>query len=84
MKTGKNVTKSRANLKRSLKNPERDHPLGLWVNTEFFRKLTTREPRLTINDAGSNYQNRYLQLADLVLNGGDKKKRKAIAKKTGA
>jgi hypothetical protein len=67
MKTRENVTKSLPNLKRSIANPKGDHPIGLWVNSEFLRKLSSREPRLSVQDAQMAVHNRYLQLADLVL-----------------
>ena len=72
----KNVTKSRANPSRSIDNPEDDHPMGLWVNTDFFRKLTTRVPRISLRDGTPVTANRYLELADLVLNGKPKKSSK--------
>jgi hypothetical protein len=68
----KNVTKSRPNLRRSLTNPEDDHPAGLWVNVEFLRKLTKRDPVLLVDEGMGAVQNRYLELADIALQGRKK------------
>ena len=73
----RNVTKSRPNPKRSFAHPENDHPMGLWLNTEFLRKLTKRDPITLLGDNGSTAHNRYLELADLALSPNQAKKKKA-------
>ena len=72
----KNVQKRKARPKRSIKGKGDDHPQGLWVNVDFFRKLTTHEGRTVVHGEAGETQNHYLELADLVLNDKQKKKNK--------
>lgn len=58
-KQKKNVTKSRAHPARSIDNPEDDHPIGLWINTEFFRKLTRHDIGFPMRDGALQDSNRY-------------------------
>lgn len=44
-----------------------DRDLGLWVDTGFFRKLTTRPPQTIIHGSAPSEDNYYLHLADVAL-----------------
>ena len=69
----KNTHKPNARPKRRTRSLG-DHSQELWVNVDFFRKLTTRDSRMVAHGQAGEAQNRYLELADLVLNGKAKKK----------
>jgi hypothetical protein len=73
-----NVHKRKARPKRSIANPGDDHDLGLWIDYELLRKHQGRPAQTIIHDPVTSTNNRYLELADLVLaNGKPKKKSKA-------
>lgn len=62
-----NVQKRRARPKRSIHTEGEDHPLGLWIDKEIFRKHQNRPPQIALHDPMLNPNNRYLALADCVL-----------------
>lgn len=74
-KQAKNVTKAAAQPKRSIQGKGDDHPQGLWVNVEFFRNLTKRDPITLVSSGAGVVQDRYLALADLVLSDYKPKKK---------
>ena len=86
MVISKNVQKRKPRPKRSIKEPDEDHPLGLWIDKDLLRKHYGA-PRTIIHDPLISTNQRYLELADLVLgmnkpNGKqnkEKKKAKAAA-----
>jgi hypothetical protein len=43
----------------------------LWVNTEFLRNLTRREPQIVIQDSNTPEENYYVKLADIALRAED-------------
>jgi hypothetical protein len=70
----KKLKKLKPHPKRSIKGSDRSHPQGLWVDVKFFRKLTTRDPMLALSNEPSKLPlNRYLELADLILDSKPKK-----------
>jgi hypothetical protein len=71
----KNVQKRPAKPKAAVDHPENNHPMGLWVNTEFFRGLSRREPRTIPPSDSSQPHNRYLHLADVALSEPKHKKK---------
>jgi hypothetical protein len=76
----KNVQKRKARPKRSIEKPGDDHELGLWVDYERLRQHQGRPAQTVIHDPLTSTNNRYLELADLVLGTGkSKKKSKAHA-----
>ena len=86
MVISKNVQKHKPRPKRSIKEPGEDHPLGLWIDKDLLRKHYAAS-RTVIHDPITSTNQRYLELADLVLdmnkpNGKqnkEKKKAKAAA-----
>lgn len=79
--TKTNVQKRKARPKRSIAKPGRDHDLGLWIDYEFLRKHQSPVVKPVFHDATTASNNRYLELADVILgNGKPKKKSKSAAK----
>lgn len=68
------VKKAKARPKRTILAATDDHPLGLWVDKELLRKHTQQTPRTIIHGHSEAAGNRYLELADLVLGNGKKKR----------
>ena len=66
MVISKNVQKRKPRPKRSIKEPGEDHPLGLWIDKDLLRKHYAA-PRTIIHDPLISTNQRYLELADLVL-----------------
>lgn len=65
--TAKNVQKRPARPKRSIRTAGDDHPLGLWIDMEIFRRHQNRPPQIALHNPMLNSNNRYLVLADSVL-----------------
>lgn len=75
----KNVQKLAARPKRNIRTEGEDHPVGLWIDKDIFRKHQNRPPQILLSD-GFGLENRYLTLADLALaNSKDKTKKRARA-----
>jgi hypothetical protein len=74
--TANNVQKHRARPKRSIRTEGQDHPLGLWIDKEIFRKHQNRPPQLVLHDPSAISSNRYLALADLALGSNRTKSRR--------
>jgi len=73
-----NVHKRKAQPKRSIDTPGDDHELGLWIDKDLLRRSQARAAQTVLHDPLTSTNNRYLELADLVLgNGKPKKKTKA-------
>ena len=72
----KNVQKRKAGPKRSIAKRGDDHDLGLWVDLDVLRKHQARTPQTVLHDQSATTNNRYLELADLVL-GANKPKKKS-------
>jgi hypothetical protein len=72
-KKPRNVQKLSPQPKRSIEGRGDDHPQGLWVNVDFFRKLTKRDPITLLPAQQESTHSRYLELADLVLKGNPRK-----------
>jgi len=70
-----NVQKRKARPKRSIGRPGSDHELGLWVDYELLRKHQRKPSETVIHDPIIATNNRYLELADLVLSSGKPKKK---------
>ena len=70
-----NFQKRSARPKRFVAKPGDDHDLGLWIDYEMLRRHQGRPPQTLIHDPVSAPNNRYLELADLVL-GNPKPKKK--------
>ena len=62
-----NVQKQAARPKRSIRSEGEDHPVGLWIDRDMFRKHQNGTPRIVIHDPLASINNRYLMLADLAL-----------------
>ena len=62
-----NVQKQAARPKRSIRTDGEDHPVGLWIDRDVFRKHQNGTPRIVIHDPLASINNRYLMLADLAL-----------------
>jgi len=54
---------------------------GLWVDSAFFRKLTTRAPQTVLHPTSEEEENYFLKLANIAL-GHPKEKRKADRRPT--
>ena len=65
--TSKNVQKRRAIPKRSITDPGEDHPLGLWIDKDLLRKHRDHSAKPITQHPLMSANNRYLELADLVL-----------------
>ena len=72
-----NVQKHRARPKRSIRTEGEDHPLGLWIDKDIFRKHQNPAPQMVLHDPAWTLNNRYIALADLAL-GTNKKKRSSV------
>ena len=62
-----NVQKQAARPKRSIRTEGEDHPVGLWIDRDIFRRHQNGTPRIAIHDPLASINNRYLTLADLAL-----------------
>jgi len=63
----KNVQKQKASPKRSITEPDEDHPLGLWIDKDLLRKHQASIAKPIPRDPLTSANNRYLELADLAL-----------------
>ena len=62
-----NPRKHRARPKRSIRREGEDHPIGLWIDKEIFRRHQNRPPQIVLHDSMLSSNSRYLALADCVL-----------------
>lgn len=70
------VKKAKARPKRTILAAKDDHPAGLWIDKELLRRHTQQNtPKTIIHGNSEAAGNRYLELADLVLGNGKKKKK---------
>ena len=76
-----NVQKHRAQPKRNIGTEGEDHPLGLWINKEIFRKHRNRPPQMALLDATLYSNNRYLAL-DSVRNSQKVKPKRKVNQTT--
>jgi hypothetical protein len=74
-----NVHKRKARPKRSIDTPGDDHELGLWIDKDLLRRSQTRPAQTVLHDPLTSTNNRYLELADLVLGDGKAKKKSKAA-----
>jgi len=65
--TRSNVQKKAARPKRSIRTEGADHPVGLWIDRNVFRKHLNGTPRIVLHDPLTSINNRYLGLADLAF-----------------
>lgn len=78
----KTVQKRQARPKRSIRTPGDDHELGLWIDTDVLRKQHCSTSQIILHDPMTSTNNRYLELANIVLrNGKSNKKAKAVPDK---
>ena len=66
-RSANNVQKHRAQPQHSIRTEGEDHPHGLWIDKEIFRKHQNRQPQLALHGSLTNSNNRSLALADSVL-----------------
>ena len=71
----KKVKKLPARTQRSIRTEGQDHPVGLWIDKEIFRKHQNRPPQILLSD-GFGLKNRHLTLADLEITSAKQKTKK--------
>ena len=62
-----NVIKAPAQPKRTIQNADDDHEVGLWIDKDVLRRIASPGKPVLVSNRSTEEQNRYLQLADLVL-----------------
>jgi len=62
-----NVIKAPAQPKRTIQNADDDHEVGLWIDKDVLRRIASPGKPVFVSNRSTEEQNRYLQLADLVL-----------------
>jgi hypothetical protein len=73
------VQKHRPRPKRNIKNPDDDHPVGLWIDKDLLRRHQNSQPQTIIHGVHESDGNRYLQLADIALGTAKGKKKTKAA-----
>lgn len=62
-----NVQKRAARPKRTIKAKDDDHPVGLWMDVEMFRKHLSNPPQVVLQNPLSSANGRYFMLAGIAL-----------------